>query len=144
MKKEAKFVIVGLLIVLLVAVPVAADAHGGFAGGAVLGLGLGLFTGLALAPRPVYVGPAYPAYYVTPPPVVYRYSPAPALPEPEAYGYANNTEVTSASPPPAAQSSCREWRLLQRHWEHRWDSYYGRWRPALVEKWGWATIPCGR
>ena len=146
MKREVKFVFVGLLIVLLVAVPVAADAHGGFGGGAILGLGLGLFTGLALAPRPIYVGPAYPSYYVTPPPVAYRYypDPPPLPPEPAAYGYATNAEGTYASPPPTGQSRCREWRMVQRHWENRWDAYYGRWRPVLVERWGWAGVPCGK
>ena len=138
--KTAQWVFMGVLIILLTLTPVVADAHGGFGGGAVLGFGLGLFTGFAFAPRPVYVGPVYPAYYYTPPPVVYRYYPAPTPPDPSVNRYSNRAEA--ANPPPAGQSRCREWRLLNRHWEDRWDSYYGRWRPALVEKWGWASIPC--
>ena len=65
--KTMKILSVGLLCILLIAVPVAADAHGGFAGAAFLGFGLGLFTGFAFAPRPVYAVP--PVYYAPPPPV---------------------------------------------------------------------------
>jgi hypothetical protein len=144
MEKGFKFLLVGLLVVLLTAVPVVADAHGGFGGGAILGFGLGLFTGLGFAPRPVYVGPVYPSYYVSPPPVAYRYYPAPNTAYPAAYGYTDNTEVVSAGPPPAGQSSCREWSLIRRQWENRWDSYHGRWRPVLVERWGWTNTPCGK
>jgi len=137
--KTLKLVFAIAVIVLLAFTPVVADAHGGFGGGAILGFGLGLFTGFAFAPRPVYVGPVY---YAPPPPIPYRYSFAPIPPDPAAYGYANSAEGISANPPPAGQSTCREWRPIYRRWENRWDSYYGRWRPVLVERWGWASVPC--
>ncbi len=137
--KTFKWVLTFVVIVLLAFMPVVADAHGGFGGGAVLGFGLGLFTGFAFAPRPVYVAPAY---YYPPPPVGY-YPPAPtAPPEPAAYGYSGQSEIAPAAPAPAGQSKCREWRPVSRRWENRWDSYYGRWRPVLVERWGWAERPC--
>jgi len=141
--KVFNFVFIGLLGVLLVAVPVAAEAHGGFGVGAVFGLGLGFLTGLAFAPAPVYVAP--PVYY--PPPVIYRdyppyYGSAPASPAPGAYGNPGNSTISSSNTPPVMQSRCREWRMINRHWENRWDPYYGRWRAVLVEKWGWAGIPC--
>ncbi len=139
--KTAKLVFSGLLITLLIFVPVAADAHWGFGGGAILGFGLGLFTGFALAPSPVYGAP--PGYYAPPPPVGYRYDvPAPVSPDPTAYGYSNSRNMSSGSPPPAGESGCREWRLINRHWEKRWDPYYGRWQTVLVERWGWAGVPC--
>jgi len=136
--KTFKWVLTLVVIVLLAFMPVAADAHGGF-GGAALGFGLGLFTGFAFAPRPVYVAPPY---YYSPPPAGY-YTPAPpAPPEPAAYGYSGQAELAPASPPPTGQAKCREWRPISRRWENRWDSYYGRWRPVLVEKWDWVQMPC--
>lgn len=142
--KRAKVVVIGLLIMLLVSVPVVGEAHWGFGGGAILGFGLGLFTGLALAPSPVYVGP--PGYYYPPPPVVYRsypyYAPAADPPGPTAYGYSHNVAVSSANPPPPGQVRCREWRLIGRNWQNRWDPYSGRWQTALVERWGWVGVPC--
>ncbi len=140
--KTTKGIFFGFLVILLVAVPVVADAHG-FGGGAILGFGLGLFTGLAVAPRPVYVGP--PMYYA-PPPVVYSpypyYAPAPVPPSPGAYGYSNRANGPSANLSPPGQSRCRDWRMIDRHWENRWDASYGRWRAVLVERWGWAEGPC--
>jgi hypothetical protein len=142
--KMAKAVFIGLLIVLLVSVPVAAEAHWAYGGGAILGFGAGLITGLVLAPRPVYVAP--PVYYAPPPPVVYRsspyYAPAPAPPGPAAHGYSNNADVSTVNPPPPGQSRCREWRLIDQHWQNRWDSYSGRWQNVLVERWGWVGVPC--
>ena len=142
MKTMKRFFFV-FLTTLLVAVPAIADAHG-FGGGALLGFGLGLFTGFAFAPRPVYVGP--PVYYAPPPPVTYyaspNYLPAPAAPGPAAYGYSNRASAPPANVSPMGQSRCREWRMLDRHWENRWDAYYGRWRAILVERWGWAGAPC--
>jgi hypothetical protein len=142
--RTAKLVFIGLLILLLVSVPVAAEAHWGHGGGAILGFGLGLFTGLVLAPRPVYVSP--PVYYAPPPPAVYHsypyYVPAPAFPGPAASGYSNNAAVSPANSPPPGQARCREWRLIGRHWQNRWDSYSGRWQTVLVERWGWVGVPC--
>jgi hypothetical protein len=142
--RTGKLVFTGLLIALLVSVPVAADAHWAFGGGLILGLGTGLITGFAFAPRPVYVAP--PVYYAPPPPAVYRsypYSvPAPVPPDPTAYGSSNSPNISSANAPPAGQSSCREWKLINRHWEKRWDGYYGRWQTVFVERWGWVGAPC--
>ena len=135
--KRISPVLTGVLISLLFFVPVPADAHGG---GAILGFGLGLLAGLAFAPGPVYVGA--PVYYAPPPPAVYvpypysYYVPAPN-PPPVSYGYSGIATVA-----PAGQARCREWRLINRDWENRWDPYYGKWRAVLVEKWGWAAVPC--
>jgi len=139
--KIARFIFAGLLIALLVSMPVVADAHWGFGGGLVLGLGAGLITGFAFAPRPVYVAP--PVYYAPPPAVYYpSYVPGPPPPGLTSDSYANSPGVSSANPPPAGQSRCREWRMINRHWESRWDSYYGRWQKVLVERWGWVGAPC--
>ncbi len=135
--KAIKFLAIGSLILLVVAVPAAADAHGG--GLAVLGFGLGLFTGLAVAPGVVYGGPVY---YAPPPPVIYpsypvsAYVTVPAPSTPPSYGYSR------AIPPPSGKSTCREWSLINRRWEKRWDPNFGRWRNVLVEKWGWVAVPC--
>jgi len=139
--KTVRLVSIGLLIVLLVSVPAVADAHWGFGGGLILGFGTGLVTGFAFAPRPVYVAP--PVYYAPPPPVAYPYyGPAPIVSGPAASGYSNNAGVPSGNPPPVGQLGCREWRLINRHWEKRWDASYGRWQSVLVERWGWAGVPC--
>jgi hypothetical protein len=140
--KTMKLVIIGSLIFLAGAVPAVAYAHGSFGGGVILGFGTGLLAGFLLSPGPVYVAP--PAYAVPPPPAVYRsypyYVPAPV--PPTTYGYSNNASVSPAIPPRAGQSKCREWRLINRHWQNRWDPYSGRWRTVLVERWGWAGVPC--
>ena len=139
--KTVKLLSIGLVIVLLVSVPAVADAHWGFGGGLILGFGTGLITGFAFAPRPVYGAP--PVYYAPPPPVAYPYYvPAPVIPDPAASVYSNNANVSSANPPPVGQSGCREWRLINRHWEKRWAPYYGGWQNVLVERWGWAGVPC--
>lgn len=139
--KTTKIVCVGLLIVLLVSVPAVANAHWGFGGGLVLGLGAGLLTGFAFAPRPVYVAP--PVYYAPPPPVAYPYSlPAPAAPGPADYGYSNRGALSYPSPPQVGPSGCREWRIVNRHWEKRWSPYYERWQNVLVERWGWVGVSC--
>jgi hypothetical protein len=141
--KKMKILSIGLLCILLIAVPVVADAHGGFAGAAFLGFGLGLFTGFAFAPRPVYAVP--PVYYAPPPPAVYRYNPsyvpAPVPPATSYGGYSENVNSPSVSPPSSA-GRCREWRLIDRHLEDRWDSYQGRWQKVLVERFGWVGVPC--
>jgi hypothetical protein len=138
--KTAKILSIGVLVVLLVAVPVAADANGAYMGAAFWGFGLGLFTGFAFAPRPVYAGP--PAYYAPPPPAVYRYYPSyvPAPVPPTSYGGYSNYANAPVSPPSA--NRCREWRLIDRHWENRWDSSYGGWRKVLVERFGLVGVPC--
>ena len=136
-----RLISISILSILLIAVPVAADAHGGYAGAAFLVFGLGLFTGFAFAPRPFYAAP--PVYYAAPPPVVYRYYPSyvPAPVPPVSYGgYSDQTSAPSASLSRAER--CREWRQLDRHWEDRWDFYYGGWRKALVERFGWVGVPC--
>jgi hypothetical protein len=141
--KKMKILSIGLLCILLIAVPVVADAHGGFAGAAFLGFGLGLFTGFAFAPRPVYAVP--PVYYAPPPPAVYRYNPsyvpAPVPPATSYGGYSENVNSPSVSPPSSA-GRCREWRLIDRYLEDRWDSYQGRWQKVLVERFGWVGVPC--
>ncbi len=127
---------IGLLIVLLVALPTVAEAHGGFGVGAIFGLGLGFLTGLAFAPGPAYV--ASPVYY-PPPPVGYVYEPSyygpgPAAPRQEVYGNHESSKVSSFTVPLTGQARCREWGMINRHWENKWDPYYG--------KWGWAAVRC--
>jgi hypothetical protein len=140
--KTTKILSIGLLSIILVAVPVAAGANGGYGGAAFLGFGLGLLTGLTFAPWPVYAAPS--VYYAPPPPAVYRYYPS-YVPEPvppSSYGgYSDRAKATSVSPPPAGR--CREWRLIDRHWEDRWNSQYGRSQKILVERFGWVGTPCG-
>jgi hypothetical protein len=100
--KAAKLIFTGLLVAFLAFMPVVADAHWGFGGGAIWGFGLGLFTGFAFAPRPVYVAP--PVYYAPPPPVAYPYYvPAPVPPGPATYDYSNNPNALSAAPPSVRQ-----------------------------------------
>ncbi|MGE5252706.1 MAG: hypothetical protein ACM3N7_01990 [Planctomycetaceae bacterium] len=146
--KVLKLAFIGLMGALLIAVPAVAEAHGGFGWGVGLGLGLGLLTGWAFAPGPVYAVPygAPPVHY-SPPPAVYRYNPVyyyppPAPPPPGSYGNTGSSQVSSSTVPPAGQSKCREWRMINRRWENRWDSYSGSWRAVLVEKWGWVEVPC--
>jgi len=62
--------LIGLLIVLLVFVPVAADAHRGFEGGLILGLGTGLIDGFVFAPRLIYVAPQVARSRTFGPPVI--------------------------------------------------------------------------
>jgi len=123
--KRGKGLIV-ILAVLLISMPAAADAHWSFRGGLIVGLGAGIVTGYILAPKPVPAVP--PDHYAPPPPVV-----SPRYP-----GYA---PAPVASPHPAP-SACREWTVVSRHWEKRWDGSGGAWRDVLVERWGWAGVPC--
>lgn len=133
------------MIALLISVPVAAEAHWHYGGGFILGLGAGLITGFALAPGPVYVAP--PVYRAPPPPAVYPYYPSyvapPVPPDPTAYSFTNPPSASSVTPPPAGGVGCREWKVVDRHRENRWDPYYGRWRTVVVERWGWVGVPCG-
>lgn len=117
-----KLIIIGLVIPFLISMPVAADAHG-VGGGVILGFGAGLVTGYLFAPRPVY---ATPPVYAAPPPVI-------------EYSY---TKTLASNPAPNLESICREWRIIDRHWEDRWNPYHGRWRTVLVEKWGWVQRSC--
>jgi len=108
--KMVRFILAGLLIVLLVSLPVVADAHWGFGGGLVLGLGTGLITGLAFAPRPVYVAP--PVYYAPPPAVYYpSYVPPVISPGPVMDSYSGSGGALSANPAPGGQTGCREWKV---------------------------------
>jgi hypothetical protein len=136
----------GLLIILLLpAAAAAASARGDF----FIGFGAGLLAGYLPAPRPIYVAP--PAYTL-PPQVVQIYpdsgptsspgqGPPPGVippPVPSAPEYAH-----SAPPPdPDAQAKCREWRVVERRSEDRWDSNSGKWQQVPVEKWDWVEIPC--
>jgi len=121
--KTTKLIVIGLVILFLISLPVAANAHG-VGGGMILGFGAGLVTGYLFAPRPLYIAP--PAYAAPPPVIEYRYP-----------------DAAAANPGPNVQSICREWRIINRQWENRWNPYQGRWRTVLVEKWGWVQAPCG-
>ena len=155
--KRVQFVTAGLLIIFLLSFPVVADAEWHHGGGAFLGFGAGLITGYLFAPRPVSV--ASPVY-VPPPPVVQIYpdvaqaspdkvpvpppelTPPPAMapppPAPSTSGYSGS----STAPAPGNQETCREWKMIDRHMEDRWDSYSGRWQQVAVERWGWVEVPC--
>jgi hypothetical protein len=141
--KTAKWIIIGLIIVVFIGAPVLANAYVGYGGAAFFGFGLGLFTGLAFSPRPVYVGPGY-----YPPPLIYRSPVYFVLPQdytsasvpPSSYGYSDQARVLSVSP--SISGRCREWRLLDRHLEDRWDGNYGRSQKVLVERFGWVAVSC--
>ena len=130
MKKIARFA-AGLVIICLVFLPALAEAGGHGGGGAVVGFGVGLLSGILLAPRPVYV----PTPVIVTAPQAYYGQPSivPAVPAPAA---------GPATPPPGTESKCREWRLIERHFEDRWDSSAGKWQSVPVEKWGWVEVPC--
>jgi hypothetical protein len=135
--RKSSAVLAGLLVVFMVSLPVAAEAH--WRGGRVFfGFGAGLLTGYLLAPRPVYV---VPPVYVPPPPVSYPYYvPMPAPRSPSVSAYSNNR--TDVGPPPGDRPKCREWGLIERHLKDRWNSYSGTWQAVPVEKWGWIDVPC--
>jgi hypothetical protein len=135
--EKTKLLIVCLLAVSLISVPVVAEAHWHHSGGAILGFGSGLLTGYLFAPRPVYVAPPV---YAAPPPV-YVPAPPPSYQPPES-GYSYG--LTQAVPPPTVQGKCREWRMIDRHLENRWDSYAGKWQSIPVEKWGWVDVLCNQ
>jgi hypothetical protein len=144
--KIAKFVTAGLLVIFLFSLPAFATARGGV----FLGSGAGLLTGYLVAPRPVYVAP--PVYIAQPqvvqgnsesvpaPPAAPTQPPAavPPPPAPSTPGYSGSANV----PAPGNQAKCREWKMVDRHLEDRWDSYNGKWRQVPVEKWGWVEVPC--
>jgi hypothetical protein len=141
MMKKTKFVAMRLLIVLLFfSWPAAASGLGE----SIIGSEAGLPTGFPLALRPIYMTP--PAYLLplqvaqispgtkpTPPP-----EGIPSPPPPPTPGFAG-----SATPPePDRQAKCREWRMIDRHLEDRWDPYSAKWQQVPVEKWDWVGIPC--
>ncbi len=94
-EKVGKIVVLG--VILLLCVPEIADARGAFGGASNMGFGPGLFNGLAFAPGPAYAGP--PGSYPPAPPVPYPYDPyyvsAPVPPDPQAYSYSNQANVSS-------------------------------------------------
>ena len=139
---KTQVAIIGFLIGFLTLLPVVANAHWHHGGGGFWGFGAGFFTGYLFAPRPFYVAP--PVYAAPPPVMEYPapyYVPAPPA-KPPVSGFSDSAHAGIANPPPNAQAQCREWRMISRQWQNRWDSYYGRWRKVLVEKWGWTKIPC--
>lgn len=138
--RKVKIVTAGLSILLWFSLPVAADAHEGL----FLGLDAGLLTGDLAVPRPVYVtqpqmAQGYPGNVPirpagqTPPPAEVPLPPAPPTP-----GYSG----TATAPTPGNQAKCREWKMIERHLEDRWDSNSGKWRQVPVEKWDWVEVPC--
>ena len=142
--KKLKWATMGLVILLLFPLPAYANPRGDH----FWGFGLGLLTGYLFAPRPVYVAPPV---YASPPEVAQVYPsniPEPPIgpvrqPElvpspPSTSGYTGG----GAGPAPGNEAKCREWRMIDRHLEDRWDSYYGKWRQVPVEKWGWVEVPC--
>ena len=75
----------------------------------------------------------------TPPPA---FTPPPASPPPPAAsgpGY----EGSAPGPVPGPQAKCREWRMIERHMEYKFDQSTGKYREAPLEKWDWVDVPCG-
>jgi hypothetical protein len=136
--KKASLLIVGVLAFSLALWPTLAGAH--YRGGTYWSFG----TAFIFAPRPVYIAPPVyvaPPVSAFPPPVVY--APVPTSPAPPASGYNQSPPPdVSAGPPPAAQNKCREWKMIERRFEDRFDSYNGKWQLVPVEKWGWVDVPC--
>ncbi len=149
--KKTSLLAIGALVFSMgfLPVPAAAHWHGngyGYGGAEVFfGFGAGLLTGYLLAPRPVYVAPPVyiaPPVYAYPPPVVYIPPPPPTAPPVSGYTQPPPPNVASAPPPPGAQNKCREWKMIERRFEDRWDSYNGSWQSVPIEKWGWVNVPC--
>jgi hypothetical protein len=143
--KKKSLLVIGALVFSLAFLPVSADAHWRGGGGVFLGFGTGLLTGYLFAPRPVYVAPPVyvpPPVYASPPPVVYVPAPPPPAPPVSGYTQPPPPNVASAPPLPGAQNKCREWKMIERRFEDRWDSYNGRWQSVPIEKWGWMDVPC--
>jgi hypothetical protein len=150
--KKTSLVIVGALVFSICFLPAPAaigwyghgHGHGYGYGGVFWGFGAGFLTGYLVAPRPVYVAPVYiaPPVYASPPPVVYIPAPPPTAPPVLGYTQPPPPNVASAPPSPGAQNKCREWKMIERRFEDRWDSYNGRWQTVPIEKWGWVDVPC--
>jgi hypothetical protein len=49
---------------------------------------------------------------------------------------------STAAPTPGDQPKCREWKVIERHMEYKFDSSTGQYREVPVEKWGWVEVPC--
>jgi len=49
--------------------------------------------------------------------------------------------VSSTNPSLAGQSRCRQWKLKDKHWERRRNSFGGL-QTVLVERWGWVEFLC--
>ena len=70
----------------------------------------------------------------TPPPEV-----APPPPAAPPSGYSGKGPARA----PGDQAKRREWKMIDRHLENRWDASSERWRQVPVEKWNWVEVPCG-
>ncbi len=131
----------GLLVIfpLLPADAIAAGARGGTL----------LLVGYLPGAGPTYVAP--PANPL-PPQVVQVY---PDLGPASSRGQGPSSEVmpppspsdpeyasSIPSPGPDGQMKCREWRMVERRLEERWDSNSGKWPQVPVEKWDWVDTPC--
>ena len=146
--KNIMRVTAGLLMILSLSLPAAAAAAGARENSSI-GFGAGLLGGYLPAPSPIYVAP--PAYPL--PPQVVQLYPDPGLtssprqgPPPEVMPPPppSASEYAKSAPPPGPddQMKCREWRVVERRSEDRWDSNLGKWQQVPVEKWDWVEIPC--
>jgi hypothetical protein len=95
-------------------------------------------SGMSVSPPPpvVQVTPsnasAQPAAQ-TPPPT--------AVPPPPTPSTSSELGSTTA-PPPGDQAKCREWKMIERRMEYKFDSSTGQYREVPVEKWDWVEVPC--
>ncbi len=141
MKGFVKFFLSGLILCMFF-LPAAADVH--WRGGSALPDLTAGVTGSLLAPH-VYAASAPvndPANAAPPPPAGSNIPPAPpniAPPPPGPPG-----PESAVSPPlPGGEAKCREWKMVERRVEDRWDSY-GKKQQVPVEKWDWVDVPCNR
>jgi hypothetical protein len=49
---------------------------------------------------------------------------------------------TSTAPVPGSQTKCREWKMIERRTEDRFDPSTGTIREVPFEKWDWVKVPC--
>jgi hypothetical protein len=144
-RSKYKFINGGLLVFFLLAWVAFAEAHEGFIGG---------FesegpTGYLATPGPVYkplansappqqMAQVYPGSAPAPSPGQTPPIEVPPPPPPSPSGYPDS----AAAPTPGNQAKCREWKMIDRHFEDRWDSNSGKWRQVPIEKWDWVETPC--
>ncbi len=131
-----------VLIASLIFLPAMAEA--GWRGGDMTpGLGKSVLTDQGPALQ-LYAAAASDPANTPPVPPPANEPPAPQnapLPPP---GQPGPDGTVSAPPHPGPEAKCREWKMVERRMENRWDSYNNRWHQIPVEKWDWVDVPCGR
>jgi hypothetical protein len=67
--------------------------------------------------------------------------PPPGAPPPPGQPGPGGSAV-SPPPPPGPEARCREWKMVDRRMESRYDR--GLWQQVPVERWDWVDVPCSR